>query len=86
MTQYWSKEVTTKKLQHCYGCARVFPKGSKLTKWSCVYEGAFNSGYQCQLCNDYQRSCPRDYWQDGYYLGDLRRDGWESYPDFYKTG
>lgn len=58
-----AKIVTTRKEHHCYGCARKFPKGSRLQVVTSVDGGEIGSAYWCPTC--------QAYWQKHMEYGDL---------------
>lgn len=65
-----NKIVTTKKAHTCFSCLRKFDAGTQMDKWSCVYEGSWNSGYTCMTCDeihDIQRKI--DYWMGDFVDG-----------------
>ncbi len=64
------KIVTTRKKHKCWGCAKEYPKGSRLGVINSVDQGQFHVGYWCEIC--------REYWDkymsggDEIYVGELK--------------
>jgi hypothetical protein len=69
------KKVTTVKKHKCFGCYGVIPIGRKVEKFAGTYEGDFNHGYICEICE-----IAREEIDDVFYQGDLieNREFWES--------
>lgn len=62
------KLVKTRKLHHCWGCAKKFPVGSEL--WCCVSkDDVITRSYWCQTCQEFVANDPDS--QDGYLFGEL---------------
>lgn len=72
---YNSKKVKTRKIQTCVGCGLLFPIGIILKKYSCIFEGDFQHGYLCKICDDYLKTYS-DLGADGFETHSLRDCGW----------
>ena len=46
------KTVITRKDHKCTGCLDIIPAGEKAEKFSGIYDGDFNHGYLCLVCNE----------------------------------
>ena len=46
-----SKIVKTKKDHHCYGCDRIFPKGTYMSSMSCRINFNLTTKYFCEACH-----------------------------------
>lgn len=73
------KTVTTRKPHRCWGCAREFPAGTKLTLIESVDGGEWYRGYWCPVCEavwDNGRYYRDD---EGVSFGELKREdnSWE---------
>ncbi len=70
------KWVVTRKVQRCWGCEKRQPVGSRLLRWTSLFDGSWNSGYLCEPCDEIfdgmqhweQEECSsgslREYWPD----------------------
>jgi len=71
------KTVMTRKEHHCFGCARKFPKGSRLQVITSVDGGEIGRAYWCDTCQEYWRKYMQYGDEIGY--GDLKSEdefGW----------
>jgi len=46
----WTKTVITRKAHRCHGCARWYPKGSKLDVVTSVDGDGWGRAYWCDVC------------------------------------
>ena len=66
-----SKEVKIRKDRRCWGCKRVYAKGTEMKTVTCVDGGEINKAYWCNECVEFMNTL--DYWEkeDGFAEGDL---------------
>ena len=74
------KIVITRKLHVCFGCAREFPKGTKMER-SCVIDDVVRTDYLCMTCVDISSELESG---DMFGYGDLKeeaiiREGGDTY-------
>ena len=67
------KHVITRKEHNCWGCRRLFPKGSLLKFVTAVDQGDFGSVYWCSVCDEIlsKRGLYEDVNGDGYDYGEV---------------
>ena len=51
-----------RKKQQCFGCGRIFEKGSELNFCNHAYEGTVSTTYTCQVCQTVIEK--GDYWKN----------------------
>ncbi len=75
-----NKTVKTRKAHQCWGCAEVFPKGTKMGYVTSVDSGEFSHAYWCDTCGNIISNMT--YWEteDGFNLGELK----EEYPEMFE--
>ena len=66
--------VTTHKPHICFGCAREFPKGTKM-ELSCIVDGG--TAWTCYLCPTCMKLTQEMRYDDEYCCGDLLEDALE---------
>lgn len=64
------KYVITRKPHRCFGCAREFPKGTKMEK-SCVIDDIIRTDYLCMTCVDISSKLESG---DMFCYGDLKEE------------
>lgn len=65
------KIKSTKKEHRCCGCNQIIPIGSPTIYISSIYDGNFNSGHMCRICEAFSKSFHNLLHEDG--------EGWEFY-------
>ena len=72
------RRVKTRKAHRCWGCARMFPAGTKMDTVTSTDCGKIFTGYWCDVC---QHVWAEDYYTDDTVLcGEVRandREAWE---------
>ena len=58
------KEVMTRKEQKCFGCARTFPKNTKMLR-ECVKDDIVFTAYMCPTCQKVARERSSDEFCEG---------------------
>ena len=59
------KVVKTRAQHRCFGCNKLFKKGSRLWSWTNAAYGEIYSGYTCLRCLDYLRRLNIDEFMHG---------------------
>jgi hypothetical protein len=75
------KVAKTRKPHHCWGCAKVYPKGIHMRRVSAVYEGSLCSAYFCEVCEEYKNRYFDYSGDNGYEYGAIYKndsEGWEA--------
>ena len=73
------KAVKTKKDHKCFGCARKFPKGSKLQRITSADGGEIQSNYWCDVCQEYWSEYMES--DDCIGFGDLKANDFEKWEE-----
>lgn len=81
-TTLTDKVVKTRKSHQCFGCGKIYEKGSKMRYNTYAFEGTVDSSYWCETC-DYIISNYYDYWdlQDGIQFASV----WENDIGFWES-
>lgn len=69
-----TRESTIRKDRCCFGCAREFPKGTKMFVEAIADGGSVWSCYLCRTCKEIVSHLA---WDDEFGFGDLRDDALE---------
>ena len=72
------KRVKTRKPHRCFGCAKEYPKGSWMCRFSVADCGTVWASYKCEVCEEYEVRFLSD--GDFYGYGDFYDndpEGWE---------
>lgn len=80
-------EVITRKSHQCFGCARVFPAGSRMESIVTLDDGHISRDYLCPVCKEYW-DCYLNPDED-ICLGDLKNvdpEGWNSIKEIVEGG
>jgi len=64
--------VKTRKPHKCFGCCRIFPKGTTMEFSVDVDMGSAFNSYLCNDCLDFMRK-HIDYFEDGFSQGEVKR-------------
>jgi len=73
-----NKVVKTRKKHNCWGCAKEFPTGSKLTYTVSVDGGDFADAYWCDVCDEFMAGL------EWYELEDIHYGGLLDYDEYPK--
>ena len=78
-----SKKVKIRKERRCWGCIRVYKKGSEMEVVTCVDSGQINKAYWCDECIEFMGTLDRCETEEGFGEGDLLN--YEEYNDRIKA-
>lgn len=72
-TTLTDKTIVTRIEHLCFSCHRRFPKGTTMRYWSGLYEGDFNSVYNCMTCQEIMNMDSENEYPDGYVNDSLNK-------------
>lgn len=77
--------VITKKPHRCLPCWTTWPAGTTMVYSVGVYEGDFQTSYQCPCCTAFMKLNGWEYWEDGIGPGEIfEHPDYKAFREKYK--